>query len=205
MLAFTCWVFFPQSPCPGVYANIHNISGSRYKVFIRGKTLKINLDVIFVIIHICWVIHPLFPYLFAETLPSNSFVRSSLFNSPLGEGSTGIHTESLFTDRRILLRIICINLWPVSITLHYLWIRLDFYMHFCMTTLDIPSFFCHKIVHIFRKTSIKIGLPYACLIYHLVTSLRASFSDGTTWRVSWPIGKTTFHRVGPCSFKLCFF
>lgn len=55
--------------------------------------IKITPDIISSTIHVPRVIHPIYPYLSTGTLPANSLVRSTLFNSPLGGGPQAIGTE----------------------------------------------------------------------------------------------------------------
>lgn len=58
----------------------------------------------------------------------------------------------------------------------------------------MPTFICHHILRTFRIPGHKIGLSYACLIHHLVTSLGAFFLDGVSRRTLCPIGHTTFSQ-----------
>lgn len=78
--------------------NFHDVSGSSFRVILRGQTIKITPNVISSTIHVPRVIHSLFPYLSIDTLPTDSFIRSTLFNSPLGGDPQAIHTESFPTD-----------------------------------------------------------------------------------------------------------
>lgn len=102
------------------YANIHDVSGSSFRVFLRYKMIKITIDVVSSFAHIPRVVHPLFPYLTPDILPADSLVCSTVFNTPLEGGSGAIHSGSLRTDHQIrahnLLHIVCTNLWPVSHT-----------------------------------------------------------------------------------------
>lgn len=74
---FTTWGLEPLlvelNPSPSLlvqefYANIHDISRSTFRVFLRGKTIKIILDVMSSTVYIPRVVHPLFPYLSIDTL-----------------------------------------------------------------------------------------------------------------------------------------
>lgn len=92
------------------YANIHDVSGSSFRVFLWGRVVKITLDFISNLIHIPRVICPTFPYLTLDSLPTDSLVHSTVFNTPLEGGPGAIRTGFLQTECQILLRIVCTNL-----------------------------------------------------------------------------------------------
>lgn len=126
------------------YTDIHDVSRSTFKVFLRGKMIKITPDVISSLVHTPRVVHPLFPYLSVDTLSTDSLIRSVVFNTPLGGGSRAICTGSLPTNRQILLRIVCTNLWPMS---HIFSLPIEnvrfLYALLHGDSIELPSFICH--------------------------------------------------------------
>lgn len=78
---FTSWdrepLLMDSSPQPSFlfqefYVNIYDVSGSTFRVFLRGSTVKITPYVISNIVHTPQVIHPLFPYLSVNTILADS-------------------------------------------------------------------------------------------------------------------------------------
>lgn len=128
-----------------------------------------------------------------DSIPIDSLVRSTLFNIPLGGGPHAIPTGSLPTDRQILLRIVCTNLWPVSHTFSLPMEKGRFlYALLHGDSIDLPTFICHHILHTFKIPAHRIGHVFACLIHHLMTSLGPLFPDGVFRRAFHPIGHITF-------------
>lgn len=116
-----------------------------------------------------------------------------MFNTLLEVGPDTMRTGSLPTDHQILLSIVCTNLLPVLHTSSLLMERAGFlYSLSYGDSIDLPTFIFQQILRAFRVTRIWVGLPYACLIYRLVTALGVSFPEGVPRRVSLPIGNTTF-------------
>ncbi|XP_022871206.1 uncharacterized protein LOC111390401 [Olea europaea var. sylvestris] len=155
------------------------IGGSSFRVFLRGQTLRISPDVISCSIYVPRVIHPVYSYLLVDSIPTNSLVRSTLFNSPLGD----------FVAHWVYKSVIRLP--------HFFPTYGQGEVSFCFThgdSIDLPTFICQHILRTFRTSGHRIGLPYACLIHRLVTSLGPSFPDGVSRRVLRPIGHTTIFQ-----------
>lgn len=61
-------------------------------------------------------------------------------------------------------------------------------------SVDFLSIICQHILRVFRVLRHRIGLPYACLIHHLVTFLGVTFSNGLSGHVCRPIGHVTISQ-----------
>lgn len=130
---------------------MHKINGLLFWLFLRGTTVRILPDIISCTLQVPHVVHPIFSQLSAETLLPDYLVWSTLFNYPLGGGPTVIRTVSFPTDYRILLRIMCTNLQPVSHTSSLPTEKamfLNALLH--VDSINLPTFICH---HILRMQS----------------------------------------------------
>lgn len=192
----------PNLLVPEFYVNIHDISRSIFRVFLRSMTVKVTPDVISSTIYIFHIVHPLFPYLSANTLPVNSLIQSTLFNSPLEGSSIAIRTGSLLMTTKFCC-ILCAQICGQDFTpLPCLWRKQGLFMRCCMVTLLTCLFsFVTTFLCTFRVPDHRTSLPYACLIHCLVISPRVKFLGGVSEWISSPIGQV---RVNSMSLHLPF-
>lgn len=69
-------------------------------------------------------------------------------------------------------------------------------------SIDLPTFICHHIVHIFRVLGHRISFPFTWFINHQVTSLGVTLPNGALGRNSQAIGYTTISQRDPMSLRL---
>lgn len=164
------------------YANIHDVDGSSFKVFLRGHSFRVTPSADLSLYSTCF---------YSGRCPCS--VDS--FEHPACWGPTIMATGSLPTDRQVLLRIVCTNLWPVTHTSSLPMVSARFlYALLHGDSIDLPSFVCQQILASFRTPGGRIGLPYACLIHKVVLSLGASFPEGSSTRIGHPIGQQTIYQ-----------
>lgn len=177
------------------YANINDIDGSSFRFFLRGHTFRVTPSALAKALGIPEITHPTYPYILPSSVPADSLVRSTILNTPSVGGPTAMATGSLPTDRQVLLRIVCMNLWPVAHTSSLPMGRARFlYALLRGDSIDLPSFICQQILASFRTPGGRIGLPYACLIHRVTLALGASFPESSTRRIGRPIGQQTIHQ-----------
>lgn len=170
----------PSLPVHEFYANIHDVDGSSFRIFLRGHSFRVTLSTVALELGIPQISHPTYPYILPASLPIDALVRSTLLNTPSTGGPTAMATGSLPTDRQVLLLIVCTNLWPVARTSSLPMVRARFlYALLHGDSIDLSSFVCQQILASFRTPGGRIGLPYSCLIHRVVLSLDASFPEGS--------------------------
>lgn len=107
-----------------------------FRVFLLVRVVKIIPEVISSVIHIPRVIYPPLSILTPDSLPSDTFVQLTMFNTPMEGGPRAIY-------RQILLRIVCKNLWSVS-HISSLPMEKARFLYALMhgDSIDLPTFIC---------------------------------------------------------------